>query len=210
MFKNYESKGTSSYARMISIRALSCNSALRPIQPTARHQPGHPPNLDGDDDDNDDDDNTASPPSHSLTHHSLTCPLTPKSPTRSPPLKTATMSESCVPPSHTHPAHPPQLTSINRKSSPLDTITSFVALYLTTLFSLDTWAAARNSPYRAPGATSFYRPAGAQSEYQRGMHGQGRHGPRGAPRREGRLPATLDARAPLRAGATAACGTCAM
>ncbi|KAL5414409.1 hypothetical protein PMIN04_009046 [Paraphaeosphaeria minitans] len=98
-------------------------------------------------------------------------------------------------------------------SSPITTLTTFFALYLTTLFSLDTWAAARNSPYRAPSATSFYRPAGAQSEYQAGMHGQGRRGPgRGESDRprQGRLPATLDTRAPLRVGSTAACGACAM
>ncbi|KAF2438877.1 hypothetical protein P171DRAFT_525963 [Karstenula rhodostoma CBS 690.94] len=98
------------------------------------------------------------------------------------------------------------------KSSPINTLTTFLALYLTTLFSLDTWTAARNSPYRAPSATSFYRPAGAPSEYQASMHGQGRRGPGGGSggRREGRLPATLDTRAPLKAGSTAACGACAM
>ncbi|KAL5381777.1 hypothetical protein DPSP01_006961 [Paraphaeosphaeria sporulosa] len=98
-------------------------------------------------------------------------------------------------------------------ASPMATLTTFLALYLTTLFSLDTWTAARNSPYRAPSATSFYRPAGAQSEYQAGMHGQGRRGPAGRGSgggRQGRLPATLDTRAPLRAGSTAQCGACAM
>jgi hypothetical protein len=55
-----------------------------------------------------------------------------------------------------------------------DTLITFFALYLTTLFSLDTWAAARGSPYRAPGANSFYRPAStppAPGSYQAGMHG---------------------------------------
>ncbi|KAJ4358731.1 uncharacterized protein N0V89_003315 [Didymosphaeria variabile] len=66
------------------------------------------------------------------------------------------------------------------KSSPVNTLTTFLALYLTTLFSLDTWTAARNSPYREPSATSFYRPANRPSEYQAGMHGQGRRGTGGS------------------------------
>lgn len=110
--------------------------------------------------------------------------------------------------------YPSSTDAIYRKSSPINSLTTFFALYLTTLFSLDTWTAARNSPYRAPSATSFYRPAGAPSEYQAGMHGQGRRGPGGgnggAGRREGRLPATLDTRAPLKAGVTSRCGACAM
>ncbi|KAF2131855.1 hypothetical protein P153DRAFT_394046 [Dothidotthia symphoricarpi CBS 119687] len=97
-------------------------------------------------------------------------------------------------------------------TSPLLT---FLALYLTTLFSLDTWAAARNSPHRAPGSSSFYRPATvapAPDSYQGGMHGRGNAGPRsgggGGARGGSADVGRVDTRAPVRMGGTAACGAC--
>ncbi|KAJ4286733.1 hypothetical protein N0V90_012985 [Kalmusia sp. IMI 367209] len=98
------------------------------------------------------------------------------------------------------------------KSSPANSIVTFFALYLTTLFSLDTWAAARASPYRAPSATNtYFRPAStppAPGSYQAGMHGRGNAGPGSGGRREGRVPQTLDARAPLKMGGSSSCGAC--
>ncbi|PVI06481.1 hypothetical protein DM02DRAFT_609677 [Periconia macrospinosa] len=98
---------------------------------------------------------------------------------------------------------PPTMSTESKPStstSPLNPILSFLALYLTTLFSLDTWAAARSSPYRSPISTAYNRPANMpppRDSYQGRMHGQGRYGPGGPPRGEGRLPATRDSRAPL-------------
>ncbi|KAG9187913.1 hypothetical protein G6011_05784 [Alternaria panax] len=94
---------------------------------------------------------------------------------------------------------------------------TFFALYLTTLFSLDTWAAARGSPYRAPGNNSLYRPAAtspAPDSYQGGMHGRGNagpgpaSGPRGRGRDVGRVAQARDSRPPIKMGGTAACGAC--
>ncbi|OAL57176.1 hypothetical protein IQ07DRAFT_675248 [Pyrenochaeta sp. DS3sAY3a] len=104
-----------------------------------------------------------------------------------------------------------------KSSSPLNTLTTFLALYLTTLFSLDTWAAARASPYRAPSnsdTTSYLRPAStppAPDSYQGGMHGRGNRGPGssggggGSARDVGRV---RDNRPPIRMGGSAACGAC--
>lgn len=106
--------------------------------------------------------------------------------------------------------------SSSNPTSPTNTFLSFLALYLTTLFSLDAWASARNSPYRAPGANSFYRPAGAPpSEYQAGMHGRGNRGAgsgiggngRGG-RGGGNVPEVRDSRPAVGMGATAGCGAC--
>ncbi|CAN9295091.1 unnamed protein product [Alternaria alternata] len=103
------------------------------------------------------------------------------------------------------------------------TLFTFLALYLTTLFSLDTWAAARGSPYRAPGNTSsFYRPGAtppAPDSYQGGMHGRGNAGPgtggggggggRGGGGRDvGRVAQARDSRPPIKMGGSAACGAC--
>ncbi|KAF1965090.1 hypothetical protein BU23DRAFT_520068 [Bimuria novae-zelandiae CBS 107.79] len=91
---------------------------------------------------------------------------------------------------------------------------TFLALYVTTLFSLDTWAAARASPYRAPSATNtYFRPATtppAPGSYQAGMHGRGYAGPGdgGESRRAGEI-GRVDARAPLRMGGSSGCGACA-
>ena len=101
------------------------------------------------------------------------------------------------------------------KASLGDTLYMFFALYLTTLFSLDTWAAARNSPYREPGNNSFYRPIStppAPDSYQGGMHGRGSAGPRtggsGNGGNIGRVPQTRDSRSPMKLWGTAACGAC--
>ncbi|KAF1947206.1 hypothetical protein EJ02DRAFT_449797, partial [Clathrospora elynae] len=94
------------------------------------------------------------------------------------------------------------------------TLFTFLALYLTTLFSLDAWAAARGSPYRASGANSFYRPANptpAADSYQGGMHGWGNAGPGrggGGNRGVGRVSQARDSRPPMKMGGTAGCGAC--
>ncbi|KAF1952648.1 hypothetical protein CC80DRAFT_495167, partial [Byssothecium circinans] len=101
------------------------------------------------------------------------------------------------------------------------TLLTFLALYLTTLFSLDTWSAALASPYRAPSshATIHSRPANPpppRDSYQGRMHGRGNHGPGSGTRGNagsggrgvGRLPQATDSRAPLRMGGSAACGAC--
>ncbi|CAI6337723.1 unnamed protein product [Periconia digitata] len=103
--------------------------------------------------------------------------------------------------------------SSDSKPSP---IFSFIALYFATLFSLDTWAAARASPYRAPSSVAYNRPANMpppRDSYQGGMHGQGRHGPSsdgnlGGRRPEGRIASARDSRPPMRIGANARCGAC--
>ncbi|KAL1611774.1 hypothetical protein SLS59_000493 [Nothophoma quercina] len=102
------------------------------------------------------------------------------------------------------------------KTSFGDSLFMFLALYLTTLFSMDTWAAARNSPYRAPGNNSFYRPATtapAPGSYQAGMHGRGNAGPGsggsgGNGGNVGRVPQARDSRPPMKLYGTAACGAC--
>ncbi|KAF2643077.1 hypothetical protein P280DRAFT_421593 [Massarina eburnea CBS 473.64] len=122
----------------------------------------------------------------------------------------ATNNSTTTAPSTTTPASTP-----STPSAPSSLLT-FFALYLTTLFSLDTWAAARNSPYRAPSANSiYYRPANvtpARDSYQGQMHGQGRYGPgsgsEGSGRGVGRLPQARDSRPPLKMGGSAACGAC--
>ncbi|KAF2856496.1 hypothetical protein T440DRAFT_549873 [Plenodomus tracheiphilus IPT5] len=96
----------------------------------------------------------------------------------------------------------------------LSTLTTFTLLYLTTLFSLDSWAAARASPHRAPGTNASYnRPAASAPEpdsYQGGMHGRGNAGPRGPgdERRGGRDVGVVDSRAPMKMGGSAGCGAC--
>ncbi|OAL05608.1 hypothetical protein IQ06DRAFT_289726, partial [Phaeosphaeriaceae sp. SRC1lsM3a] len=104
---------------------------------------------------------------------------------------------------------------MSSSTNPANTLFSFLALYLTTLFSLDAWSSARNSPYRAPGANSFYRPAAAQpSEYQAGMHGRGNRGPGGGGgggngrRGGGNVAETRDSRPAVGMGVTAGCGAC--
>ncbi|UPX14063.1 uncharacterized protein EKO05_0004555 [Ascochyta rabiei] len=101
------------------------------------------------------------------------------------------------------------------KTSFGDTLYMFFALYLTTLFSLDTWAAARNSPYRAPGNNSFHRPAHtppAPDSFQGGMHGRGNagagSGSGGNGGNVGRVPQARDSRPPMKLWGTAACGAC--
>ncbi|EDU50122.1 hypothetical protein L13192_08317 [Pyrenophora tritici-repentis] len=97
-----------------------------------------------------------------------------------------------------------------------DTLITFFALYLTTLFSLDTWAAARGSPYRAPGTNSYYRPATTTpgpDSYQAGMHGRGNAGPGsggggGGESGGGRSVGRVDSRPPIKMGGTAGCGAC--
>ncbi|EOA85681.1 uncharacterized protein SETTUDRAFT_29142 [Exserohilum turcica Et28A] len=97
-----------------------------------------------------------------------------------------------------------------------DTIFAFLALYFTTLFSLDAWAAARGSPYRAPGSDSFNRPAStppAPESYQADMHGRGNAGPAngdgsGRNRNLGRVAQARDSRPPIKMGGTAGCGAC--
>ncbi|KAH9868173.1 hypothetical protein J1614_007245 [Plenodomus biglobosus] len=99
-------------------------------------------------------------------------------------------------------------------SSPsiLSTLTTFTLLYLTTLFSLDSWAAARASPHRAPGNGAYTRPgasAPAPDSYQGSMHGRGSAGPRsGDGGRGGRDVGVVDSRPPVGMGATAGCGAC--
>ncbi|CAG5177617.1 uncharacterized protein ALTATR162_LOCUS8314 [Alternaria atra] len=102
-------------------------------------------------------------------------------------------------------------------TSTTSTLFTFLALYLTTLFSLDTWAAARGSPYRAPGNNSFYRPAAtppAPDSYQGSMHGRGNAGPGagsrggGGGRDVGRVAQARDSRPPIKMGGSAACGAC--
>ncbi|KAH7126761.1 hypothetical protein B0J11DRAFT_579198 [Dendryphion nanum] len=94
--------------------------------------------------------------------------------------------------------------------STTDTVFTFVALYVTTLFSLDSWNAARGSPYRASmNSEAFYRPAAptpSADSYQGRMYNGNRRND-GAPKRNmGGLPNTMDARAPLKMKGP--CGTC--
>ncbi|KAF2703944.1 hypothetical protein K504DRAFT_463016 [Pleomassaria siparia CBS 279.74] len=93
-----------------------------------------------------------------------------------------------------------------------ETLFTFVALYLTTLFSMDTWDAARGSPYRSSGANTFYRPAHpipSPDSYQGAMRGFQRQGGNGSGARGvGRLPSAVDSRPPLKMGGSAACGAC--
>ncbi|KAF3000704.1 hypothetical protein E8E13_002619 [Curvularia kusanoi] len=101
--------------------------------------------------------------------------------------------------------------SSEHKTSFGDSLITFFALYFTTLFSFDTWAAARNSPHRAPGNSAFYRPANtppAPGSYQGGMHGRGNAGP-GSGSRGSRVAEVRDNRPPINVTGTAACGACA-
>ncbi|EMD65276.1 hypothetical protein GGP41_010194 [Bipolaris sorokiniana] len=88
----------------------------------------------------------------------------------------------------------------------------FFALYFTTLFSLDTWAAARGSPYRAPGSSSYNRPAPvapSRQSYQGRMHGRGNAGPGSSSGGGSRRVAQVkDSRPPIKMGGSAACGAC--
>ncbi|KAL1797063.1 hypothetical protein ACET3X_005603 [Alternaria dauci] len=101
--------------------------------------------------------------------------------------------------------------------NPPSTILSFLALYFTTLFSLDSWAAARASPFRAPSThNSVTRPItpAAPSAYQAGMHGRGNAGPasRGGSARGGRdvgrVAQGRDGGPAMRMGGSAGCGAC--
>ena len=107
------------------------------------------------------------------------------------------------------------LLTLRSKPSFGDSLFTFFALYLTTLFSLDSWAAARNSPYRAPGNNAFYRPVNtlpAPDSYQGGMHGRGNAGPGsgggGSGGNVGRVPQARDSRPPMKLVGTASCGAC--
>ncbi|KAF2659260.1 hypothetical protein K491DRAFT_712782 [Lophiostoma macrostomum CBS 122681] len=90
-----------------------------------------------------------------------------------------------------------------------DTLFTFLVLYFTTLFSLDTWNAARGSAHRAPSSNSYFRPANlppAPDSYQGSMsrfrgNGDGR-------RDVGRVQG--DSRPPLRMGTGSSCGACSM
>ncbi|CBX94941.1 predicted protein [Plenodomus lingam JN3] len=111
---------------------------------------------------------------------------------------------------------PSSSSSSTSSSSILSTLTTFTLLYLTTLFSLDSWAAARASPHRAPGNTAHQRPSSstpAPDSYQGGMHGRGGAGLRGAAegelgRRGGRDVGVVDSRPPMGMGGSAGCGAC--
>ncbi|KAF1913454.1 hypothetical protein BDU57DRAFT_479646 [Ampelomyces quisqualis] len=115
-------------------------------------------------------------------------------------------------PSVPHPVNQQPTNSPHSPSLPSQIIT-FFALYLTTLFSLDAFAAARNSPHRAPSSAAIYRPANTPSEYQAGMHGRGAGGPSsgggGGAGGNGRgMGEVRDSRPPVGMGSTAACGAC--
>ncbi|KAI8937652.1 hypothetical protein NX059_005357 [Plenodomus lindquistii] len=110
---------------------------------------------------------------------------------------------------------PSPSTTTKPTTSIFSTLTSFTLLYVTTLFSLDSWAAARASPHRAPSNDAHYRPAPsapAPGSYQAGMHGRGSAGPRDPDeerrRRGGRDVGVVDSRPPLGMGGSAACGAC--
>ncbi|KAF2274900.1 uncharacterized protein EI97DRAFT_434808 [Westerdykella ornata] len=95
--------------------------------------------------------------------------------------------------------------------SATDTVFTFVALYFTTLFSMDTWDAARSSPFRAPGSNTYFRPAHPApppDSYQGRMFNSARN--RGDRRGVGRVPTARDSRPPIRMGGTAGCGACAL
>ncbi|KAF2000773.1 hypothetical protein P154DRAFT_194667 [Amniculicola lignicola CBS 123094] len=103
--------------------------------------------------------------------------------------------------------------------STTDTLFAFFALYLTTLFSLDTWDAARSSPYRLPSSNIYFRPAAvrpAPGSYQAGMAANGvLPGSRyagnegGSGRRDvGRIGGARDSRPAMRLVGTASCGAC--
>ncbi|KAF1831806.1 hypothetical protein BDW02DRAFT_649639 [Decorospora gaudefroyi] len=93
------------------------------------------------------------------------------------------------------------------------TLFTFIALYLTTLFSLDTWSSAQNSPYRNPSSGSHLRPNSnptytpVPGSYQAGMHGRGNAGPLGNGRGSGGgsggrdVGRVRDSRPPIKMGA---------
>jgi hypothetical protein len=95
-------------------------------------------------------------------------------------------------------------------SSFVQTVTTFFALYFTTLFSTDSYAAARASPFRPANSYIAQNPIvpGTRSEYQAGMHGRGARGPGSGeqPRRD--IGGMRDSRPPVGMGATAQCGAC--
>ncbi|KAH4152020.1 hypothetical protein HBI26_028040 [Parastagonospora nodorum] len=93
------------------------------------------------------------------------------------------------------------------------TLTSFFALYFTTLFSLDSYTAARNSPFRPANQTlppANSTQTGARSEYQAGMHGRGRRGPGGGepPRGGWDVGGMRDSGPAVGMGANTSCGAC--
>ncbi|KAF2752299.1 hypothetical protein M011DRAFT_21334 [Sporormia fimetaria CBS 119925] len=98
-------------------------------------------------------------------------------------------------------------TESSKAPSTGSTIFTFLALYLTTLFSLDTWGAAQSSPYRAPG--THVRPlqrTPRRDSYQGRMTSLRSNGSRDV----GRVPSVQDSRPPMRMGGTASCGACAL
>jgi hypothetical protein len=114
-------------------------------------------------------------------------------------------------PSAAHYCPQANVTSSSMLSSARNTFVTFVALYLTTLFSIDTWAAARASPHRRPGVNTYFRPAHTPSEYQSNYNASGHRGGSGGGSgsgdRVGRLPNARDGRPPLRmGGGSAGCG----
>ncbi|KAF2109586.1 hypothetical protein BDV96DRAFT_584986 [Lophiotrema nucula] len=105
------------------------------------------------------------------------------------------------------------------------TLFSFVALYFTTLFSLDTWNAARASAFRAPGANTntYFRPANPppsadsyQARYSANGHPRGTDGSNGSNGsngsgsngKVGRIPTVRDSRPALKMGVAGGCGSC--
>ncbi|KAF2199785.1 hypothetical protein GQ43DRAFT_397943 [Delitschia confertaspora ATCC 74209] len=103
---------------------------------------------------------------------------------------------------------PEEATKATFLATTRDTLITFFALYFTTLFSLDTWAAARNSPYREASST-YYRPADTRAT--RGPSRDSRYyAPSvrpGGSGGEGRI-GSGDSREPLKFGGAASCGAC--
>ncbi|KAF2265280.1 hypothetical protein CC78DRAFT_532494 [Lojkania enalia] len=104
-------------------------------------------------------------------------------------------------------------------STTTNTLTTFLALYFATLFSFDTWSAARSSPFRSPSSNTYFRPSNtvAPGSYQSNYSANGRRpnenesgnsGSRGGDGGVGRVPSARDSRAPIGMGATAQCGAC--
>ncbi|ORY10637.1 hypothetical protein BCR34DRAFT_601927 [Clohesyomyces aquaticus] len=106
--------------------------------------------------------------------------------------------------------------STEKQSTSLPTtLLSFFALYLTTLFSMDTWNAARGSPYRSTiDSSTYFRPAvtrpspdSYQGRYSANGHRPGTRPDLGA-RGVGRVGGARDSRPPLRLVGTSSCGAC--
>ncbi|KAF2477266.1 uncharacterized protein BDR25DRAFT_300254 [Lindgomyces ingoldianus] len=106
------------------------------------------------------------------------------------------------------------MSSENKPSSLPATLFTFLALYLTTLFSLDTWSAARGSPFSlSPSASTYFRPGNPRpsaDSYQGQYHASGRRdgGVGGGSRGVGRLANARDSRPPMPLVGTASCGAC--